>query len=86
MSIGTANRDSQGRFTTPERHRLYESARFVDPDAAYRELTEGISIDLEEQQDVCQTCWLVFWGPLGYCPTCRAHAEESGPGARPQRA
>lgn len=38
---------------------------------------DGVSLDLEKGQTVCDRCRLVYWRALGYCPTCRAAERES---------
>lgn len=32
---------------------------------------DGVSIDLEPGQVVCDGCRLVYWRALGACPNCR---------------
>ena len=34
------------------------------------------TIELEDNQVVCDRCYLVHWEPLGYCPHCEAGADN----------
>lgn len=49
---------------------------FDRADAAYRAL-QDVAIDLEENQEVCGHCSLVYWSPLGDCPHCAADAGQN---------
>jgi hypothetical protein len=32
-------------------------------------------IELDPNEEVCDKCHYVYWGPMGYCTTCRSRHE-----------